>query len=444
MPSLGVLQKRFPTIIGLSVLLLGLGAGVFLVSREQLFGLKAAPEFTPRKVRLSNITENSFTVSWITDEATTGFLRYGETADLSFTISDERDQLASETGSYLTHYFTVRGLESGTNYFFKLGSGKSKTLFDNSGQPYQVRTAPVAASLPVADPMTGTVVSSAGIPSEGSVVYLSVEGSSILSTRTLQNGSWALSLSTARTPDLSFYSVYDPESALVSIEVEAGTETATVLVNTGNDNPVPTITLGQNHDFREKGLKKTAEESPPVSFGDLEEPTEVSTPSAELVISNPAEEGESLSTTQPEFRGTAPAGVVISIKVESEVYTGSVIVAEDGSWQWTPPEDLEPGTHTLTLSYIDEEDEEQTVTRSFVILAAGESELPAFEGTPSAEATPSPTPTATPSAEPRVSMPSTEEGVPESGVLTPTFFLFIMGLGLLTGGFFLKFSKFKP
>ena len=52
---------------------------------------------------------------------------------------------------------------------------------------------------------------------------------------------------------------------------------------------------------------------------------------------------------------------------------------------------------------------------------------------------PSSSPSATPEA--RTSMPATEEGIPQPGVLTPTFFLFIMGLGLLAGGFFLRFFK---
>lgn len=439
-----ILNRKFPTILGLLLLLLGLGVGIFLVTREQLFGLKAGPELTPRKVRLSNITENGFTVSWVTDEETSGFLRYGETSETEFTVADERDQLIEETGFYLTHYLTVRGLKPETSYYFKLGSGKGKTLFDNSGQPYQIRTAAVADSLPVADPVTGTVISSTDLPFEGAIVYLSVEGSSLLSTRTLGNGSWALSLSTARTKDLLSYLTYDPKNAVVNIEIEGGREIATALVNTANDNPVSTITLGQNYDFRE-ALPAQGEEGQKsadgFSFGDLEEPTETTpseaTSSADLIVLNPLDEGEVLHTVKPEFRGKAPAGVVISIKVESEiVYTGSVVVDEEGNWQWSPPSDLEPGTHTITLSYIDDFGDEQTTIRSFVILAA-ESSLPAFEGSPSAEGTPSPSPDA------RTSMPSTDGGVPQSGVLTPTFFLFIMGLGLLGGGFFLRIFKLK-
>lgn len=431
------LNKRFPTILGLFFLLVSLGGAIYLTGREQLFGLRAGPLAVPRKVRFSNITENGFTVSWITDEMTTGFLNYGETLDFGFTATDERDQLTGESGAYLTHYCSVRGLKPETTYYLKVGSGKS--LFDNNGAPYQVKTAPVIGDLAVADPVSGRVYSADNTPFEGAVVYLTVSGSSLLSSRSLKNGSFTISLSSARTENLLAYQSYDQETAVVSIEVEAAQSMATALVNTANDNPAPPIILGKNHDFREKTAEEKGEGSPTTHFS-LEGEGPTASPSG-LVLLNPLNEDEELNTQRPEFKGTAPPEVVISIQVESEtIYTGSVTVDEEGNWQWSPPADLEPGTHTVTLSFVDKQGEEQTMSRSFVVLAAGQSELPSFEATPSAEATPSPTPS--PSPQPRVSMPSTEEGVPEPGVLTPTFYLFIMGLGLLIGGSVLKFFHF--
>ena len=95
----------------------------------------------------------------------------------------------------------------------------------------------------------------------------------------------------------------------------------------------------------------------------------------------------------------------------------------------------------MTATYTDEDEQEHTVSHTFMVLAAGE-EQPAFEATPSAEVSPSPTPspTPTPTATPaaREAMPSTEEGVPEPGNLTPTFFVFIVGLILILTGFVVK------
>jgi len=68
--------------------------------------------------------------------------------------------------------------------------------------------------------------------------------------------------------------------------------------------------------------------------------------------------------------------------------------------------------------------------------------IPSFTATGSA--TPTTTPTTSPSATPTVieasgsSMPSTESGVPEAGVLTSTYWLLIVGLGLFLTGQNLK------
>ena len=78
----------------------------------------------------------------------------------------------------------------------------------------------------------------------------------------------------------------------------------------------------------------------------------------------------------------------------------------------------------------------QKITRTFIVLASGESGLPAMTATPSGTATPSPTPTSTTSG--RTSMPSTTSGIPSSGYLTPTFIVFIMGFSLIFLGLFVK------
>jgi len=116
-----------------------------------------------------------------------------------------------------------------------------------------------------------------------------------------------------------------------------------------------------------------------------------------------------------------------------------VIINKEGYWQYTPPEELTPGNHLLTLSFIDENGREQKLSRHFTIVAQGLEQYPAFEASPSASTSPSPTPNGSPLS--RVTIPATEGGIPKPGSVGPTFLVFLSGLLFLIVGFFWQREK---
>jgi len=442
-------EKKLPTILGIIILIIGLAAGVFLVTQGQTIFLRASPEVTPNQIKVTNISDNSLTISWTTQRETSGFVRYGETSSLAITLADDRDQVTGETGSFTTHYVTLINLKPDTDYYYKIGSGGR--TFPTQGEPYEAKSAPVAQGLlPPSDVASGTVSKSDGTPAEGVVVYLTMANTSPLSALVRSSGSWLIPLNTARTTDLISFAEYDKEAQVIDILVEGGSQGhSSVITTTKNDNPVPPVTLGETYNFRQQA-EPTEITPPPAETtltptptstasgftpGDIE-PTPTATPTGELTIINP-EEDEDLNSLAPNFTGTGPPGKLIDIVVESPAYTGTIRVDEDGSWDWSPPTDLEPGTHTVKVTYGG-----QTISKTFTVLAAGESDLPAYTATPSATTTPSltltPTPTPTPTTQPRTEMPSTEAGVPDSGYMIPTFLVFIIGTGLILAGFVSK------
>jgi len=439
--------RRIPTILGLFLILISVGVGVIAVRQGSTWFLRAASEIIPKQVKITNVTDSGFTVSWITDSLTTGFLKYGNDNNLSLTASDDRDQASETTGKYFTHHISLKNLNSATSFSFKLGSGGR--LFDNNGQPYQITTAPIIQTpAPPSDVVHGTVVKADGSPASGAIVYLSLANTTAQSAITKTSGSWLIPLNVARSSDLASYTTYDKEASIEDIFVQAGTEgTATAEATTRYDSPLPTITLGQSHDFRRPQVEVAPEETtPPGSKFTFEELASPSPETKELTIISPTEE-ETINTTKPAVLGTAPAGKTLTVTIESlETQSGIVVVDENGDWEWSPSENLESGEHTVTARYTDEEGEVHTISRLFTVLAAGPDDSPAFEATPSASPTPSPSPspspTATPSPSPtaspsdRVSVPSTEDGVPEPGYLTPTFLLLIMGVSLILFGLF--------
>jgi hypothetical protein len=204
--------------------------------------------------------------------------------------------------------------------------------------------------------------------------------------------------------------------------------------------------IGSSHDFKSLPASEVSEvprasvelpdEATPSSGFEVEEG--IATPSSSTVTLESVAQGETITTTQPEFFGEAPPGTKLTITLESDPVTDEVNVPSSGEWNWTPPSDLPEGTHKITIRWADASGILRTLTRSFVVQAA---EGPAFEATPSATLTPTATPTGTPTASPTgtptASPTATVFATPESGSLTPTLLLSIMGIGVIAFGIML-------
>jgi len=441
--------KQIPTLVGILILGIATILGVFLINKTQTFSLRATPQVSPEQVRITNISETSFSVSWTTQTTAKGFIIFGETSQLGQTALDDQDEGTETQKEYLIHHVTLKNLKPSTKYFFKINSGGK--AFDNSGQPYEVTTAPTLnLSLPESDTAYGMILEPEGGPVKGVVVYLSLANTTPLSSLTKTDGTWMIPLSMARTINLANYSSYDKELQIEEIFVQGGNSgTITAITTTKNDNPVPSLTLGQNYDFRQTAsLISPNSPSPTASFliptisqAPLPQASPTVTPkptgfsleplispgAPKLTILNP-EEGETITSQKPEFIGAGPAGQLVEIKVESESsLVGQALIDQKGSWNWTPPSNLPTGTHTVTVTLKDENGLLQKVVRSFTVQAAGEG-LPSFTATPSGQLSPQPTiiiGTPTPTPKP-----------PKTGHLTTTLIFLIMGISALIFGFY--------
>jgi hypothetical protein len=431
-----IFDKKIPTIVGVVILLAGLVTGILLVSKPQNLLTRAGPTDTPKNVKISNVGAESATVSWTTDIPVTGMVKYSDNpSNLSLPGTDVRDQLSGEAGLFTTHYVTITNLSPSKTYYFEIMSGSAS--YDDNDRPYQLRTG-VKASSRAEDVMKGKIVASEGQGVEGAIVYVEIDGGETLSALTKIRGDWQLDLSKVRN-DKGVMLAYDLQNQPISLFVQGGVlGTATALTNTANDNPVGDVMMGTNVNLigdtaaliNQAGQKTGGDSSVTGSgFGQLAD-AGTNEDSQELI--NPVSDGEKIATSSPEFRGKLPAGTSVTITVNSETeQTTTITVDENGEWVWTPPMGLEPGEHTIEVEYEDEGGVLQKITRSFVVLAAEETDgLPAFTATASA----TPTASLTPAEASGSSMPSTESGVPEAGVLTSTYWLLIVGVGLFITG----------
>jgi len=563
-----VLQKQIPTLVGLFVLVIALVGGVLMIgSGAGVFAPRASAETTPRNIRVSNVTDSSFTISFLTDIDTTGFVKYGTTADkLTSQSSDDRDQLTGTVGSYQTHHITVRGLNPNTEYFYVLGTGGQAT-FDNEGSSFSIKTAQRTGTPSAAKTAYGTVLNASGQPADGAIVYVTLPGVGEMSSLVKATGSWAIPLSNARLADGTGYAEITDESML-SIFVQGASQalSAQTTATVAQSQPVEAITLAGRSDNlameQDSSNRLTDLRNP--GFGDPVQPemqamgegtldgnsttqsndsmmnanstvtgtnlenglgglntmdqmdsmdamgsenvassssqtdsssldalltpanlTPVASAAAATVTTttvidfNDSETKPVSSTKNPVIRGTVKPNVTVKLVVNSDTQiTQELTTNASGEFELdiaALSEELEPGEHTATYSYVDP-DTGQEVTKTVTFTVADpdaassayststgtggtgdnpESQLlaqattptpsprpfsssnPYPIGSPSASATPSAT--ATPSASAgkggtTSALPSTTSAIPVSGSVGTTFALVLGGLFFIVAG----------
>lgn len=489
-----LMKKQIPTLLGLVVLVVGLIiGGVLFTQGTGVFLPRATPETTPRSIRVSNVTDQGFSISFMTDAATSGFVRYGTDPDDLTQIGDQRDQLTGTVGEYTLHHISVlRGLEPNTTYYYVLGTGNG-ALFDDNGEPFTIKTAKQAGTQPRAMTVFGSAETATGAPAVGSVVFVTPPDAGTLSSLVTQTGSWAVSLSTARTKDGSDYATVEVGDELAIQVLTVDPKDATQLVATVEPETEIAITLGQSQSASTP-VPLTIDSSDTVEATDSGEPEETSLdlsdmPEAsesatagglaslvsesdgdvittlELTPEEPAT-GSALpvvETGTPIITGVAKPNVTITVSVHSETQLETQITAdENGNFELDISQYekvLEPGDHTITYSYVDPTSGETiTQTRSFTV--APRATLAAVTATPTptpfsssnpypvATATPptgtgsavvTPTPSATSSMSgslaTRSANVSTGSGMPTSGSVGTTLLLIGAGIFFLVSGF---------
>ncbi|MBP9700054.1 fibronectin type III domain-containing protein [Candidatus Woesebacteria bacterium] len=434
--------KHIPTLLGLLILAAGLIGGILVVNNTNTnsFLPRAAPESEPKDVKITNVSDTTFTVSWTTDTKTTGFIQYG-TSNLSLTSTaqDDRNQLTGESSLYKTHHVTVRSLRPNTTYYFKIGTG-NKELYDNSGKPYETKT--VGAISGSAQTIYGEVVTMDKMPANGAILYVSADNLSPLSVLTQSTGSFVLPLSQARSKNLQQATTLTPTEKLTLFVVSpSDSSTSLITIKLSDSQPIPEIVLGTNHDFTQTTSVSTPELpnlTPPTPAQSkfttqlLSPPTEVISPT-KLEILVPTVADQTFTTSLPTFSGVAPAQTAVKLTISGAAQLVSTPTTDDtGAWEFRPTVALKKGSYTLTAS-ASISGLLQSTSRSFSINTAT-----------------TPTPTSNPSvfgamdeivvddATPSASSSAT---LPVAGNISYTLALIIAGMGLLVTGSYLTFAK---
>lgn len=433
-------RKQIPTVLGLFILFAALISGVLLFGQGTgVFAPRATPQTTPKNIRISNVTDKTFTISFYTDESTTAFVKYGEDVKkLDRQASDDRDQLSGVVKDYRLHHITVRSLEPGTDYYYVLGTGSS--TFDNEGEPYKINTVlKQNQSPPNNQTIYGNVLNPDGSPADGAIIYVYGESMGTLSNLVKSSGSWGIALSNAFSLDKSAYATITDESP-IEIKVQ-GIEPdlfSSIKTTINAAQPISNLTIGQNEltdssTTKDSSVDNLNKEELLADSTSLSSASSSATESASIsaleVIGESSNSGSlqnlltatgnfleassepevldlgeleesqvasaaTITTTQPQIKATLPANTMVRIVVHSDTQIDET-VQTDASGNLTLDvaslgKNLEPGEHTASYTYVDPvTGKEITKTYNFTVDPTATPRQLA--------AAPSPTPTPNPS-----------------------------------------------
>ena len=448
-------SKRIPTLLGILFIVIGIGITSYLVRSGVIITSKAGPTDTAQDIRISNITDRSFTVSFTTEALVIGSINFGKDRNLGQTALDDRDS-QGVLKEHKIHYITVKNLDSSSDYYFSITSGSKEFL--QKDEPFIVKTAAVSsASSFVEKTIKGKVVLPNGDPPAEAVVYLNSDNSQTLSTMVKADGSYSLSASSLKTQDLLSYFTFSGETVFRLLVVGENSLTSNAKFNGSETEELPSITLGNDYDFIQSA-PSTVSPSSTAGFSSLTAQESVPGKSPQINI---PKSNQTFTDSQPKFSGTALPNSTVEITIHSDDNIRAQVTTDaSGNWTYRPNTPLSPGEHTLTIITRDASGILRTVVQSFTVFASGSqvtesatpSATPIVTPTSVPTLTPIPTsvptiiPTATPTDMPTASVSPTLtpivtptpviSPVPPPGNSTPII-IGLFGIGLSILGFFI-------
>jgi hypothetical protein len=162
--------------------------------------------YGPDTVMTTNLTDETFTVIWYSEEKESGHIKYGTNADSpSETGRDERDGVSSQ-GEYYLHSIEVTDLQPETIYYFEVYSGE---------EPYNETFEVETFSAQNSPPEFETIAGSAEVEDYESFVVVATftdddgagsTGTSYpISTLVDSEGSWILTIGSARDENGGYF-----------------------------------------------------------------------------------------------------------------------------------------------------------------------------------------------------------------------------------------------
>lgn len=394
--------RRIPTIFGIGIVVLGIVLTTIIVRVQTSLKSSASNSQQPQNVKITNLSDNSFTITYKTDVATTGSVGYGSSKQLGNVQLEGPD-------SKNVHSITVEKLLPLTKYYLVIASGQNTFL--NNGIPFEISTGPnISSPSALQAVVKGKVILPDGNAPSEALIYLNADGSQLLSTTVTKNGEFNFSLKELRTDDLLKYFEFN-EDTILKLEALNNSLKSTVLSSLNQTGLLPTITLSNDYDFTKDYIPIASESAqagfPSIAFKSKNSKPQILTPKKD----------QAFTDQKPQFQGTSLPDETVEIIIHSDENIQTQVTADsNGNWTYQPPANLSPGAHTITIKTRDSSGILTTIVRSFTVFAAGTQA--SDSDTPSA--TPFFTPTPTPIIIPTSILSPTFMPMESKGGLPPT------------------------
>jgi len=426
-----LLNRKIPTILGIALIAMGIPLTTFFLKNQTFVRSQASGSQDPQNVEITNISDQTFTVTYQTDVMATGSINYGPSKQLGKSALEDIDEEKGSFSPKIIHSMSVNQLTPSTKYYLAIISGYATFLDD--GNPYTATTAPnISSSSAQENIIKGKIILPNGSMPPEAIVYLNTDNSQTLSSTTDSDGEFSFSLKNLRTSNLSSYFNVNDDTVF-EISATDGSLKSNASFSLNQTGSIPTMTLSNDYNFTQDTSPAASKSAQALGFPLTSPGDQNLTPK----ILSPKDK-QSFSSQKPQFSGIGIPNEKIDITINSaDEITAQVTADSNGNWIYQPTTNLAPGDHTITIKARDSQGILTTITQSFTVYAA---ELPTPASTASSVVTaptilptqiPIMTQVPTPAPSPIALPIRTKSGLPPTGN-SPTL--------LFTGGIIMTIS----
>lgn len=370
-----------PTLFAIFLLVVAIAISVILLRSGIFYVGKAAPDPRPQNVAITNITDTSFTVTFLTTLQTESVISIMLDSAENI-ILDDRDKSTGVTGKYFSHHITIPNLSPNQKYdFVIISDGKDYSPF-NATTGTIIVTPP-----PTQNPLFGTVLLPDGQTGIDVVVVAKTAGGQDISAVTDHTGSFVIPTNSLRTSAYNGYLLLTDDTEF-SISAFRSDQKATVTSTFKTAQSLPTITLAQTYSFTTQPTEESASVSSELKIPELS-PTQ-----DRISIAQPTE-NQNFVDDRPLFRGKAYPNAQVEISIKNFVTT-NIVANSSGTWSYRSDNRISTGTHELSIESSDINGKTTRITRNFAILPSGSQVIQSATPSASPSIRPTSIPTATP------------------------------------------------